>query len=91
MQAEQGKKDDNSSSKQEEDKKTRWSGLQINLMTKKRKVTEHMKDWNILDNGSTMSQFTNPNLVEKIRESKNMLELHTNTGCKRNKMEADVP
>ena len=63
----------------------------INLMNKKRKATEHMKDCIILDNGLTMSLFANLNLVEKIRESKNTLELHTNTGCKRNKMEADVP
>ena len=60
-------------------------------MNKKRKATEHMKDWIILDNGSTMSLFANPDLVEKIRESKNTLELHTNTGCKSNKTEADVP
>ena len=38
-----------------------------------------------------MSLFANPDLVEKIRESKNTLELHTNTECKRNKTEADVP
>ena len=44
MQAEQGKQDEDSSSKQEHNKKTKWSGLQINLMNKKRKVTEHMKD-----------------------------------------------
>ena len=89
MQAEQGKQDEDSSSKQEDNKKTEWS--RTNIMNKKRKATEHMKDWIILDNGSTMSLFTNPSLVEKIRESKNTLELHTNTGCKRNKMEADVP
>ena len=40
-------------------------------MNKKRKVTEHMKDWIILDNGLTMSLFANPNLMEKIRTSKN--------------------
>ena len=91
MQAEQGKQDKDSSPKTDDDKKTEWSGLQINLMNKKRKATEHMKDWIILDNGSTMSLFANPDLVEKIRESKNTLELHTNTGCKRNKMEADMP
>ena len=91
MQAEQGKLDEDSSSKQEDNKKAEWSSLQINLMNKKRKVTEHMKDWIILDNGSTMRLFANPDLVEKIRESKNTLELHTNTGCKRNKMEVDMP
>ena len=91
MQVEQGKQDEDSSPKTDDDKRTEWSGLQINLMNKKRKATEHMKDWIILDNGSTMSLFANPDLVEKIRESKNTLELHTNTGCKRNKTEADVP
>ena len=80
MQAEQGKQDEDSSPKTDDDKRTEWSGLQINLMNKKRKATEHMKDWIILDNGSMMSLFTNPDLVEKIRESKNTLELHTNTG-----------
>ena len=91
MQAEQGEQDEDSSPKTNDDKKTEWSSLQINLMNKKRKATEHMKDWIILDNGLTMSLFANPDLVEKIRESKNTLELHTNTGCKRNKTEADVP
>ena len=32
MQAEQGKQDEDSSPKTDDDKKTEWSGLQINLM-----------------------------------------------------------
>ena len=58
MQMEQGKNDDKGASKQDnQESKTGWSGLQINLMNKKRKVTEHMKDWIILNNRLTMSLF----------------------------------
>jgi hypothetical protein len=45
----------------------------------------------LLDNGSTLSLFGNPDMVTNIRESKTTLELATNTGTKTTKQVADVP
>jgi hypothetical protein len=45
----------------------------------------------LLDNGSTLSLFVNPNMVKNIRESKNTLELATNAGTKTTIQIADVP
>jgi hypothetical protein len=45
----------------------------------------------LLDNGSTLSLFGNPNMVTNIRESKTTLELVTNAGTKTTKQIADVP
>ena len=56
-----------------------WSSLQVNLMNKKMKVADEIKDWIVLDNGSMLSPLMNPKLVERIRESKNTLELATIT------------
>jgi hypothetical protein len=44
----------------------------------------------LLDNGSTLSLFSNPNMVTNIRESKITLELATNAGTKTTKQVADV-
>jgi hypothetical protein len=45
----------------------------------------------LLDNGSTLRLFGNPNMVTNIRESKTTLELATNAGTKTTKQVADVP
>ena len=50
-----------------------------------------MKDDIILDNGSTLSIFANPELVEGIRKSKSTLEMATNTGTRLTNQEANVP
>ena len=50
-----------------------------------------MKDDIILDNGSTLSIFANPELVEGIRKSKSTLEMATNAGMRLTNQEANVP
>ena len=50
-----------------------------------------MKNSIILDNGSTLSLFSNPKLVEDIRTSKMTLELATNAGTSQSSMVAEVP
>ena len=67
---------------------TEWSGLQVYLINENDK---ELKEYIILDNGSTLSLFGNPKLIEGIRESKTTLELATNAGTKRSNQEADVP
>ena len=66
MQAEQTKDDDEASQSDKSLKKTRWRGMQVCLMDKKKDVSSKMKDDIILDNGSTLSIFANPGLVEGI-------------------------
>ena len=50
-----------------------------------------MKDHILLDNGSTLSLFTNPELVVNIRKADDVLQLATNTGVKFNNEKAEVP
>ena len=65
-----------------------WSGLQVNLFgTGATMLRENI----ILDNGSTLSIFSNPELVEGIRYSKEPLEMSTNAGKKLITKEANVP
>ena len=52
-----------------------WSGAQFQFYQ-----AGEMKDWILLDNGSTVNLFCNPNLVENIRTSNETLELSTNGG-----------
>ena len=60
-------------------------------MDKKKDISSRMKDDIILDNGSTLSIFANPELVEGIRKSKSTLEMATNTGTRLTNQEANVP
>ena len=50
-----------------------WSGVQVNLMNHNQQPP--MRETITLDNGSTLSLFCNPELVESIRESKMILKM----------------
>jgi hypothetical protein len=50
-----------------------------------------MKDLILLDNGSTVSVFCNPELVENIHETEESLRLSINGGEVTTKMKATVP
>ena len=78
MQAEQKKDDDEALQSDKSSKKTGWSGMQMCLMGKKKDISSKMKDDIILNNGSTLSIFANPELVEGIQKSKSTLEMATN-------------
>ena len=91
MQAEQTKDDEEASQSDKSSKKTRWSSMQVCLMDKKKDISSKMKDDIILDNGSTLSIFANPELVEGIRKSKSTLEMATNAGTRLTNQEANVP
>ena len=91
MQAEQTKDNDEASQSDKSSKKTEWSSMQVCLMDKKKDISSKMKDDIILDNGSTLSIFANPELVEGIRKSKSTLEMATNTGTWLTNQEANVP
>ena len=54
-------------------------------------TTYRLKSCITLDNGLTLSLFSNPELVEDIRTSKKTLALATNAGVKQSKQEAIVP
>ena len=66
LQAKQKKGDDEASQSDNSSKKTGWSGMQVCLMDKRKNISSKMKDDIILDNGSTLSIFANPELVEGI-------------------------
>ena len=57
-----------------------WSGLQVNLMN--HEDNQSMRESITLDNGSTLSLFCNPELVEDIRQSNYTLKMHSNAGPK---------
>jgi hypothetical protein len=71
----------------------------MNLMIKKESLHNNGKQWAsstkvnsiLLDNGSRLSLFGNPDMVTNTRESTTTLELVTNAGTKTTKNFADVP
>ena len=91
MQAKKTKDDEEASQSDKSPKKTGWSGMQVCLMDKKKDISSKMKDDIILDNGSTLSIFANPELVEGIRKSTSTLEMATNAGTRLTNQEANVP
>eukprot|EP00978_Attheya_sp_CCMP212_P000842 scaffold1766_cov39-Attheya_sp.AAC.2 len=56
-----------------------------------REMGSRLKNWITLDNGSTLSLFSNPDLVEDIRTTSKTLILATNAGVKHSNQEAVVP
>jgi hypothetical protein len=74
---------------------SKWNGL----IVRKESLHKNGKQWAtgtkgnsiLLDNGSMLSLFGNPNMVKNIREWKTTLELATNAGTKTTKQIADVP
>ena len=66
-----------------------WSGLQVNLVNHINQ--QYMREIITLDNGSTLSLFCNPELLENIRESKTILKMHTNAGSKLSNQQAAAP
>jgi hypothetical protein len=70
-------------------RKERW----ISLIVRKESLHNNGKQWAsgtkgniiLLDNGSTLSLFGNPDMVKNIRESKTTLELGANAGTKTTK------
>jgi Reverse transcriptase (RNA-dependent DNA polymerase) len=63
-----------------------WSGAHVQFYQ-----AEEMKEWIILDNGSTVDLFCNPNLVTNIHTTTETLELSTNGGKLSTNMKAMVP
>ena len=100
----QGESEKESEGKEEDDasrtssKGTKGAPWAIGLLNV-RKDCLHGKMWAagvkensiILDNGSTLSLFANPKMVENIRESGTTLELATNAGTIMTNKIADVP
>jgi hypothetical protein len=77
-------------------KKKGWSGVQLNFLEKKKFENDNnlysLKTSSIiLDNGSTLSIFGNPDMVTNIRKSDITLELATNAGTRECNKIADVP
>jgi hypothetical protein len=81
--------------KQKQKQKIGWKSL----IVRKESLHNNGKQWAtqtkgnsiLLDKGSMLSLFGNPNMVKNIREPKNTLELATNAGTKTTKQVADVP
>ena len=72
-----------------------WSGMHVATTEEyslaNGKDVEEMRDYIILDNGSSVDLFTNEKFVENIHKSKNKLILATNAGTKTNYTKASVP
>jgi hypothetical protein len=71
-----------------------WSGLLIveqSLYNDDRDSKHRLKNCITLDNGSTLSLFSNPDLVQNIRSSSKTHLLATNAGVKQSNREANIP
>jgi hypothetical protein len=69
-----------------------WSGLIVeqSLYNNDRDAKHRLKNCITLGNGSTLSLFSNPNLVQDIRTSNKTLSLATNAGVKQSNRKANV-
>jgi Reverse transcriptase (RNA-dependent DNA polymerase) len=63
-----------------------WSGAHVQFYQ-----ADEMKEWIILDNGSTVDLFCNPNLVTNIYTTSETLEISTNGGKLSTNKKATVP
>jgi hypothetical protein len=69
-----------------------WSGLVFEQQSLYNdEAQDRLKNCITLDNGSTLSLFSNPELVQDIRTTKTSLSLATNAGVKQSNQEAFVP
>jgi hypothetical protein len=70
-----------------------WSGLIVEqrLYNDDPDAKDRLKNCITLDNGSTLSLFSNPDLVQDMQTSSKTLSLATNTGIKQSNCKADVP
>jgi hypothetical protein len=65
--------------------------VEQSLYNDDRDAKHRLKNCITLDNGSTLSLFSNPDLVQDIRTSSKTLSLATNAGVKQSNREANVP
>jgi hypothetical protein len=65
--------------------------VEQSLYNNNRDAKHRLKNCISLDNGSTLSLFSNPDLVQNIRTSSKTLSLATNAGVKQSNCEANVP
>jgi hypothetical protein len=83
---------DNESTKSNRSTRAGWSRLLIEKQSLyNNEVQSRLKNCITLDNGLTLSLFSNPDLVENIRTTKTTLALATNAGVKQSNQEAIVP
>jgi hypothetical protein len=67
---------------------TRWAGAHIRFDFAQ---TYDMQDWILLDNQSSVTVFSNKELVENIRDTNVTLTLHTNGGVLTTSQKCDIP
>jgi hypothetical protein len=69
-----------------------WSGLMLEQQSLyNNEAQDRLKNCITLDNGSTLSLFSNPELVQDIQTTETTLSLTTNAGVKQSNQEAFVP
>jgi hypothetical protein len=89
---------DNASARSNRSSRISWSGLLIptsiekeSLYNDDQEMGSRLRNWITLDNGSTLSLFSNPDIVEDIQTSTKTLVLATNAGVTQSNKEATVP
>jgi hypothetical protein len=89
---------DNASATSNRSSRVGWSALLIARSIEKeshynhdREMGSRLRNWITLDNGSTLSLFSNPDLVEDIQTSSKTLVLATNAGVTQSNKEMTIP